>query len=560
MLGGASREAVEKRKGQLLFALLADAERVADGSFKLQVAETLIANRKLRGDGLDRDGVLLLVESMAGLRPRSHVWALVESLQLLEETDGRYRLRSRIILNDFRRTGERSLPRSLQDVGWTLEEMAALFFPVERLPWTVRTVREAATKGYRWLLWTLKHTLDNPSGESPLPAFWNCSAEGDTPVGMLRAVTSVGDTLGALVDSGLSDWSRTLLTPADGPLVGFAVRQLLTYVGDPPAPPGHHDHGGFLPHDDQPEALHPTVDATWDAVLALSSVYDAHDGLVERMGPPETPREDVGAALRDGVAFLLRMQLPNGAWGIYRFPDDVPEVPAYEFTTAQTILALRLALLSGACGEELAAAVEAGSRRAWEFLRARAVEIDGCPVWLPYFGTSPEDVDPRDALRTTVWIATGLIALRGAFADLRSELDPYLRGVVAWADRHWRPDYKRIAEVEFRVPLEDKLNDTYGKWSNRYDVTVVIPLLTLFNESRAEGGPDVSLSSNLWERIESTIGNILKEQHPDHGHWNEPTEGLPLAAATAMAIQALQAYLVAARHLTLCPVVAPTEV
>jgi hypothetical protein len=37
--------------------------------------------------------------------------------------------------------------------------------------------------------------------------------------------------------------------------------------------------GGFLPYDDQPESAHATVDATWDALLALSSVYEQYDRI-----------------------------------------------------------------------------------------------------------------------------------------------------------------------------------------------------------------------------------------------------------------------------------------
>lgn len=118
------------------------------------------------------------------------------------------------------------------------------------------------------------------------------------------------------------------------------------------------------------------------------------------------------------------------------------------------------------------------------------------------------------------------------------------------ANIHWEPDYRRIAEFEFRVPLRERLHDNFGKWSNRYDVTLAIFLLDLFNEGRGgDGALPVEFGPGLWRRLERTIGEILREQHPEHGHWNEPVAGMPLAAATAMAMQVLQHYLIAARHL-----------
>lgn len=550
----------------LLFSLVADAERIEDRALKLEMVKILLQSPKLKTVGLDRLGVLLLVEDKGSLRPHSHLWTLVESTCLLQaDADGRYRLRDRVELADFPNVslppGFRGKTHPLTGAGWTLDEIHAAFLPKRAVAWTVRTVKDALALGYDWLRWTLNSTHEWMTETEPaaaiLPAFWECDGEEDTPVGRKKAVTSIGDTTGALSDSLLHPWCAGRLGAPDFRGFDDGLRQLLSFIANPTthAP---WDRGGFLPLDDQPESKHPTCDATWDAVLALGSVYDFHDTLSERFGAPlTTSREEIGRALLNGASFLIRMRLPTGGWGVYRFENDIAPVPAYEFTTAQTILALRLALLPSAL-EDLDRAVERALceqclREAWDFLKQKTVTIDGLTIWAPYFSDDPGAHGAGDLLRATMWTATGALALRRGFSDLADTITPRLNDFLTFADRHWAPNYERIAEAEFRVPLDDRLHDSFAKWSNRFDVTMAIILLDLFNESRDATGKGLKFPDELWPRLEETIGAILEEQHPKHGHWNEPVAGLPLAAATAMAIQALQQYLIAARHLIQSP-------
>lgn len=553
-----SAAVLEKRRATVLFALLTTADTVAERLVKARVAETLLASRKLRQEGLDRNALLLLVEDDAGLLPRNRIWDIVRSMPILEPHDGLYRLKAQVRLTDFQRDGERPLPRALQTTSWSLDEVTTVFFPVEENPWTVRDVRTAIQRGYKWFLWTLTEGMSGYDLEF-LPAFWECGQGRDTPIGELRAETSVGDTLASLADSHLFACSVGTVPGDQRAAFAQGLRQLLRYPIERDTPPDWDEYtrvwnrGGFLPYDDQPEAAYPTVDATWDAVLALSSMYDQFDRLTEAYGSLEMDKRVVGAALLDGAEFLLRMQLPEGGWGIYQYRNDEPRVPPSEFTTGQTVLALSL-LLGSTAFEDLGRAslrpeTDNALRKAWRFLHDRAVDFDGPRAWVPFFGASPDDAPAQDILRATIWTGTGLLALYRACPDLCQQIGALLRDVVALTERHWRPDHKRSADFDFRVPLTGRLHDVFGKWSNRYDVTVVILLLDLFNQSSADDGLAINFSADLWTRIERALGQILKEQHAEHGHWHEPLEGLPLAAATAMATQALQYYLIAVGHL-----------
>jgi hypothetical protein len=587
MFGGASTAVLEKHKAALLFALLTGADTITEQLFKTHAVELLLGSGELREPGLSRESILLMVEDSAGLLPQQRIWELIRSMPLLEKRDGLYRARERIALADFQPGGEARLPKLARGVSWSLDELRNVFFPVVWPAWTVRDVRNAIQRGYGWFLWTLRSSLASGSGQEPLPAFWSCERGEDLPVGHLRAITSIGDTLTSLANSARFVCSLAGLQGDHRPKLGYGLRQLLDYrleanlslnPTEVPLPWGgggfnpvdwsqanrEWNRGGLLPFDDQPEAEYPTVDATWDAVLALAALYEQYPALAGADGLREAPRKTIGAALLDGVAFLVRLQLPAGGWGIYRYPADQPEVPAYEFTTGQTILALSLVLATSLFEDReqpaLRAATEAALRRAWAFLRRRAVPFDGLSIWAPYFDDTLDAHSPRSLLRATIWTGTGLLALYRAFKDLREELAPRLQELILLAERHWQIDYRRSVEVEFRVPLRQSLHDVFGKWSNRYDLTVVILLLDLYNECSRDPQLSLAFSDGLWGRIERTLGLLIEEQHPQHGHWHEPIDGLPLAAATAMAIQALQSYLIAADHLATRPDVAPAQV
>ena len=555
-------------RDRLLASLVMGDGDVAERIFRARAVEFMLASDDLQGEGLYEDELLVLVEGISGMLPGSRTLALMEATQLLERNDERYLLRSKVAVSDFETTDAQRLSRSVADLEWSLDEVAAVFQPPpNEVAWTVRGVRGAIYGGYCWLLGTLEYEGNRPR-YPVLPAFWSCDGETDTPVGMLPAVTSVGDSLSALADGVRSDIALAHVPGDHAPAIGNAVQQLLTYPVEL-AEPEHWDErmrswnaGGFMPYDDQPEAAYPTVDATWDALIALSSVVD---GPASEFGLSP----DLLAAVREqtiaSTRFLLRMQLDSGGWGIYRYLDDSAQVPPYDFTTGQTILALSLVLdtnlLAEATHTDLRAEVEASLRRAWSFLSEVSIEAGGLTAWTPYFRQDVDLVSSADLLCSSCWASTGVLALFRLFPDLRAEIAPALADLATLAERHWEPDYGRLADASFRAPLADpdQLNDTFGKWSNRYDVTVGIALLTLFNEICNGGDVDVVLTPGLWERMERTVGNVLDEQHPGHGHWGEPVSGMPLAAATAMALLLLHSYLDASIALASARDVSPQD-
>lgn len=539
----------------LLVSLVSGGGTAVERVFRARAAELMLSSDELRSGGLVADAIMLLVGQVAGLLPRSKVWALLEATAMLECADDRYRLRDVVSIGDFDHSDGTRLPRSLAKLQWSRDDLVSVFLPSPPdVAWTVRNVRDAVHSGYRWILWTLRADEHGRPLHCVLPAFWNCDDDADTPLGTLPAVTSVGDSLAALCDGATRDVGLRDLPGDHGPAIRNAVLQLLAYAVEAAGPDGWDEPtrswnaGGFLPHDDQPEAVYATVDATWDAVNSLASVLARYDELDAVYGGLSELRSTVEQSVLAGVQFLLRMQLDDGGWGIYRYPGDEVAVPAFEFTTGQTVLALSLAVQSGvleSATSDVGTGVETSMRRSWSFLQRASTRIDELTVWAPYFRDDTHMISTADIVSSSCWTGSGLLALFRTFDDLRAEIAPFLRDIVALADRHWQPEYARWADASFRVPLADGLNDTFGKWSNRYDVTVVVTLLSIFSESCRHSVLGVSFSPDLWQRIEHTIGDILTEQHPVHGHWGEPVRGLPSASAAALALTALQLYLAA---------------
>ncbi|MBF8272628.1 MAG: hypothetical protein HW380_1733 [Magnetococcales bacterium] len=566
-MANSSLEYFHKHQGPLLFGLITQADTFPDTIFKGMVVELLLGSPKLRRpEGAVQEDILLLVEDVASLRSRERQWELILSLALLEpKDDTHYRLRSEIPLASFFPT-EKHLPRYLKDKSWPVEIIWAVLFPPEIQPaWTLRTIRSAILKGYGWLAWTFQFAYDLSNRLEGLPAFWQCERTEDRPMGFVRAVTSMGDALGALADSHYFSITLKGVPGNHGPILDKAIDWLMACGADQNAPEEWNDtvrawnQGGFWPYDDQPEAAFPTVDATWDALLALGSVYDQRQNLQETYGANITLWEEkVRQAVIGATRFLLRMQLPGGGWGVYRYPNDTPPLPASAFSTAQTMLALHLTLLSNVFdshGDDKEKLAEIGKnaenalRQAWDWILKSGSQCDGWTTWTPFFSDKVADVDGESQMRAGCWLGVGLLALHRRFADLRPNISPLLTDIVARIQKHWQVNHKKIAPVVFRVPMASGPREVAAQWANRLDVTVVQFLLDCFNRTKEEGGQDISFDASLWNRMEIVIGNLLQEQHPKHGHWNEPVEGKPLAAATMMAIQVLQNYLKAVPHL-----------
>lgn len=548
----------EEEAKLFIFSAIVHADAIQDSLFKYYVMKKLLGAPCL-AQGFGKEDLVLLVEGFALALPESHMMDMILSMKLLEERNQRYFLKESISIEDLYKAGGRKFPRTLRDTRIQVTKLKEWFVddkPHRSLP-TPRRIRKAILKGLCWLHWTITEVERSGGQVRGLPPFWNCGDGVDEPLGYLTAGTSNGDTLEALVDSYYYDCSYERCNlPDKGKTLSAVLRFLLncqvpqsfqSEVSQFSLEQHAWNKGGFMAYDDQPKAFHPTVDATWDGVTALSSVYDLYDRLTAAYGAFEISKEALGQRLVLAIEFLLRMQLPDGGWGIYRYQHDSSQVYPYEFTTAYTVIALCLTRLGDVYNEQnrpdLYKDVEKALHRTFEFLKAKRQRFGSLGVWTPFFDSSPENRFISEILKCTAWTCSGLLALYRQFEELRGDIRPMLKDFIELADQNWTPNYRRRADVEFRVPLENNLQDTYNSWKNRLDTTLVILLLDLHNEGREAGEPALALTEKLWDRIEETVANVLHEQHPEHGHWNEPVDNQPLAAATLMSLQALHYYL-----------------
>lgn len=575
----------------ILQALLR-ANTIQESIFKLFALEKIV-EKAVPGKLFSRDEILIPMEEFPYMLTQSDMLNLILSTGLFAEDGDRYRTREKVMLEQMQGESKLWFPKSLKKIQITFNQIRDLIkkrgtVQVSRsMPLLIGDIKTAIFKGLKWLHWTLHFSQDPVQNLQGLPAFWICQdVDGDMPMGFLQAGTSNGDTIGTMADSFFHHCRYPDIEFEDGIIKPEVIAETfdigLEYILDCQlilGRPGFkkyernelgHNLGGFLPHDDQPLAFHPTVDATWDALIALNTIHDVYRYLEEMRATPKTKKETVLNAVVSGVDFLIRMQLDEGGWGIYKYPkENKAPVFAHEFTTGLVILSLYLSILSGALDDEPDRLNKTHDAlfKSFLFLKDQIKSFKGINVYTPFFTMPVNECSNTDILKASVLTVTGLLTLYRWYdgfiigtrleqkynpaGGFRETIIRFLAEFIRLAEKHWETDYRKFASVDFKVPLETRLNDTFNSWENRLDTTMAIMLLDLFNESCKPGSElDIKFSDSLWERIQENVLNILNEQHPNHGHWNEPVGGKPLAAAaTMMALQALHYYLTAMKNM-----------
>ncbi len=508
------------------------------------------------------DELLLLLDSFPLPISDDEKLRILEKSMLFELSSSDYRLKEEVSLAIFFESSSRMQKKRIQTEKLTPESIYSLLYEKENFfPTGIQAIRQAILHGMSWIEWTVSYAMNPDNGlKNGLPPFWRCyGKEGDEAFGFLRAATANGDSLGILLESFYNSVQYSKIETSNQVQKIDVINALIKYNLDGQCMLHQAQKfnnpewilGGFFPFDDQPNAYYPTVDSTWDNLIALSSLYDLWDevselGLLDYQNAT-LHREDIGNRIELAVKYLLRMQLPSGGWGIYRYPEDSSPVREYEFSNSMVITALGLLMNTSffnqrqALKQEVLKSVESS----WLFLLNTRQEKEGNTVWTSFFSVPVDSCNIDDLLKTTSWVISSILFVFDMFPNHQEVIIDILEEYIHFVTRFWKPNHDKIAMVEFRVPLKHQIQDTYSRWKNRIDTTVAPAILSTFLKLKKLEAYDTAalFSDSLWFRVEEVIYNLLAEQDKHHGHWHEPVEGNPLTAATMYAIQILNLYL-----------------
>ena len=539
-------------------SVLLSGETPQDIQFKAFLLSKL---RSLHGDDrlFSMDELLVKASDFPHALPASRMEALIDQLPVLEKEGDRYRIKSEIDLAEWFRKKGAFLPKkanltiSWDEIGDVIGENQD-----QEIPWSVFQVRESIRRGLDWCLLGVR--VSSHENSQGLPAFWDCTEAGLMPVGYQQAGTCNSDTLGALVGSLFGPVAMDLSAkPDNAKLLGHLLQYNLNCLVTPEQPDRYEgptlawNLGGFLPKEDQPGAEHPTVDATANYVISASVTYLFYDDFKVKGVPFPVDKQTLGESIVLSLGFQLRSELQEGAWGIYRYQDDIYPTAPNPFTTALTVISLGLVKMCGVLDdlsrEELYGTINASLLRTLDFLMGRRTEYRGYTAWTMSFSDEKDRIPEAEIFGATLFCCKALFSMTRGMPQVRERVYPILRDFVRSMEANWNPQYNELYAYEFRVPLETELNGTFNAWEIRYDVRLSAFLLDLHNESGSTPELDITLSRKLWTNIEITIGHLLKEQHPELGHWIDPINKRPFAVSTLFALETLQAYLQAVKNM-----------
>jgi|GEM_PF-3207680 len=397
-------------------------------------------------------------------------------------------------------------------------------------------IRQAISKGLKWCTdITLKSKANGLEG---LPAMLSCNGTNDEIIGLTAAGTAVYDAL-----SLFSEMSHHLLTSdksKNSEVFCFLTKCTLSFQ----CVDEGWDYGGFAPLEDQPEAFHPTVDATCLAILALSSFFSCRDKISEVTDIDINELlPHISKAIVDGLSFLFRMQLPDGAFGNYRYQNETKGelfiTQPHENSTRFVLAAMGASKGSGVFEylgkEDFFGKCDTVISSIFTYLCNHISSSDG--LWFPYFALTQNNLPYDDGLAATARVGRSLKAVWFGFKDKRREVADILQNFAKHCLRSYN-GHEAVSYYRFRTPTIDGYS-TYFNWRCRLDEVVSYTLLEMYLIY------DIPHDPCVWLYIGKTVESILKRQHTVHGHWKDTITGKPYIAPTLAAVELLDCYLLA---------------
>ena len=507
-----------------------NADNVADRVHQYHLLEAVVGQINA-GEQLDRDAFELLVEdtlTAPAVSPRKAARLLTQT-GVFSFQDGCWQFCENT---------------SVPGVPLTWERLCSLFEVQAKQdtaspPSGHSDVTEAAI--HKAIGWMIDMTLEAVhSGEiAGLPAFYTCGTDGDHPIGFNVAGTATSDAL-TMLCSGLDYLPGCGRSPEDVSLcVSFLAEKTLACQCVRPG----WDCGGFYPLEDQPDASHPTVEATCLAVMALCAFFQQRSRLEQFTGGGFSVTDtQVMQAVLDGLEFLMRMQQEDGSFGIYTY-EDGRAGQSNDNCTRIALSTMGVCKGSGifdrlerfdlypACSDVIA--------RAYHCLTTHTAESTTGSVWAPFFGTHTRSYRPEDILVSTARVCRAWIPVWWQEENERPQLVQYCKNLI----EYWNANYVNASGIgfySFTTPTNDSFSTGEYRWASHPHMLTAFTILQAYNQF------DLPLTKHQWALIEQTVQDTLAMQHPQHGHWDNPmSKGTPFCAVTLAAIELLQEYRIA---------------
>lgn len=406
--------------------------------------------------------------------------------------------------------------------------------------------KSAIVRGIQWCIHMVQ--LAKKDQMKGLPAFLRCGQE-DSLIGKKAAGTATSDALSLLCSGGeyIKECGIDSAVLADS--FDYLVRQVLECQ----CLEDNWDKGGFFPLEDQPEAAHPTVDATCLAVMALCDFYSnrnaLEDGLELRFA---TENKEVEEAVFSGLDFLFRMQQPEGSYGIYKYAMEYPDgitldagcvtgiALPNENCTRMVISAMGVSKGSGIFDAreqyEFYGKCSKCIGSAYTYLKEHTAITQGSSLWAPYFGDKVGNYPMADVIVSAARVCRSLIPVWWQCEDERGQIQKYYLDFLAFWMQEEENIKGKIGKYSFKTPGDGKYSVGTYQWLSYPDMIAAFTVLQGYNKF------DIPLRKEEWEFLERVVDNVLEMQHT-HGHWNLPSDAKkPFCAASLAAIELLKEY------------------
>lgn len=386
--------------------------------------------------------------------------------------------------------------------------------------------------------WSINMTLSAvESGDiEGQPAFYTCTEDGDYPIGFKVAGTATSDSLTMLCGGldYLPDCGKTQEEIYS--CISFLLEKtLLCQCVDE-----GWDKGGFYPLEDQPDASHPTVDATCLAVMALCEFFQKRDALEQFIGKTFSIQDkQVMYAVLDALAFLEHMQHADGSFGIYIHENGVSG-QSNENCTRIALSTMGVCKGSGIFDRlarfELYSKCSGIIERAYRYLNAHTAKSEEGDLWAPYYGTETQDYRIEDILVSSSRVCRAWIPVWWQIEKER----PNLLGSCNCLASFWEHHYEQaggIGYYRFTTPTENGFSSGEYFWASHPHMLTAFTILQAYNLF------GLALTKKQWGLVERTVKDTLDMQHKEHGHWDNPlAKNTPFCAVTLAAIELLMEY------------------